>query len=292
MSVRLVLAALAALTFLGAAASKPVPGGEWATQCDDNDEWDKPGPPFRIHGNTYYVGTCGIAAILVTSPKGHVLIDSGTEAGAKVVAANIEKLGFRLADVKAMLMSHEHFDHVGGMAWLQAQSGAALVTSEAAAAVMRSGRPGPGDPQAALLPAMAPVGKVERAMPGGFAYAGRTVFWPVPSPGHTPGAMSWTWRSCEGRTCRWIVYADSLNPISAKGYRFSDHPEYVAAFRNALDKVAARKCDILITPHPGSSDMRARLQGKGLRDTSACKRFAATMRQRLDARLAEEQAAQ
>ncbi len=68
--------------------------GEWVNTCVDWDDWDKPSPPFRIFGNSYYVGTCGIAAILITSSDGHILIDGGTEAGADIIAENIKDLGF------------------------------------------------------------------------------------------------------------------------------------------------------------------------------------------------------
>ena len=90
-----------------------------AAVCKEWDDWDKPAPPVRIHANTYLVGTCGISAILIAGDEGHVLIDSGTEAGAELVAENIRQLGFRLGDIKYLLMSHEHFDHVGGLARLQ-----------------------------------------------------------------------------------------------------------------------------------------------------------------------------
>ncbi|MGH6728946.1 MAG: MBL fold metallo-hydrolase, partial [Sphingomicrobium sp.] len=89
-------------------------GPRWAAACKDNDKWDAPAPPVRIHGNSYYVGTCGIAAILITGNAGHVLIDGGTEQGADAIAENIRRLGFNLRDVKFLLHSHEHFDHVGG----------------------------------------------------------------------------------------------------------------------------------------------------------------------------------
>src|SRR5690606_33781549 len=121
------------------------PASEWAAACEDFDEWDKPGPPFRIFGNTYYVGTCGIASILVVSPDGHALVDSGTDEGAKVVLANIRKHGFDPRDVKVLLTSHEHFDHVGGIARLQAATGATIVTTPEAAAVLRSGKPSADD---------------------------------------------------------------------------------------------------------------------------------------------------
>jgi metallo-beta-lactamase class B len=104
-------------------------GPQWAAACGDSDEWDRPAPPVRIHGNTYLVGTCGISAILIAGEDGHVLIDAGTEAGAELVADNIRQLGFRLTDIKYLLISHEHFDHVGGIARLQQLTGATLVAS-------------------------------------------------------------------------------------------------------------------------------------------------------------------
>ena len=81
-------------------------------------------PPGPIHANTYLVGTCGISAILITGEDGHVLIDSGTEAGAELVADNIRQLGFSLRDIRFLLISHEHIDHVGGIARLQQLTGA------------------------------------------------------------------------------------------------------------------------------------------------------------------------
>ena len=94
------------------------PASEWVNSCTDWDDWDKAGPPYQIYGNTYYVGTCGISAILVTGDKGHILIDGATEAGADVIANNIRSLGFALSDIKLLLQSHEHFDHVAGLARL------------------------------------------------------------------------------------------------------------------------------------------------------------------------------
>src|SRR5918996_1969456 len=123
-------------------------GPAFAATCKDWDEWDKPAPPVRIHANTYLVGTCGISAILITGTEGHILIDGGTETGADLIAANIRRLGFKLGDVKILLHSHEHFDHVGGIGRLQQLSGAQLVASSAAAKVFETGTAGLGDPQA------------------------------------------------------------------------------------------------------------------------------------------------
>jgi metallo-beta-lactamase class B len=114
----------------------------------------------------------------------------------------------------------------------------------------------------------------------------------VSTPGHTPGALSWHWGSCDGGVCRRIVYADSLSPISRDDYRFSDHPDYVAAYRAGLAKLAALECDILLTPHPSASNMVERLAGRApLEDRDACARYAADIAKRLDERLEKEAAA-
>ncbi|HYI43183.1 MAG TPA: subclass B3 metallo-beta-lactamase, partial [Sphingomicrobium sp.] len=227
-----------------------IAGKAFDAACEHFDDWNKPAPPVRIHGNTYLVGTCGISAILVTGSAGHVLIDSGTDAGAAVVAENIRSLGFRLRDVKYLLHSHEHIDHVGGISTLQRLTGAQLVASPAAAAVFRTGAAGAGDPQAGMHPPF-PAARVDRVIfDGERVTLGNLTFTAVATPGHTPGALSWHWGSCDGGVCRRMVYVDSLNPISRDDYRFSDHPAYVAAFREGLAKLAAVECDILLTPHP------------------------------------------
>ncbi|MFZ1744273.1 MAG: subclass B3 metallo-beta-lactamase, partial [Pontixanthobacter sp.] len=262
----------------------------WTATCKDWDEWDKRAPPYRIHGNTYYVGTCGISAILVASEDGLILFDSGTEPGSHIVTSNIASLGYSIADVKAHFVSHEHFDHVGGMARLQMLSGAAIYTGWGAAPVIRSGKADPRDPQAASLPSMTPVPGEVRSVRGGenARFAGTTVT-AISTPGHTIGALSWQWNSCDEYGCVSIVYADSLSPVSSDGYRFSDHPELLAEYRAGLLRLAALDCDILLTPHPSASNMIGRLKGEApLVDSGGCKAYAAAIGERLDKRLAEE----
>jgi metallo-beta-lactamase class B len=264
---------------------------EWVNTCTDWDDWDKPGPPFRIHGDTWYVGTCGIAAILITGDDGHILIDGGTAAAAGSIAANIEALAFRVEDVKVLLQSHEHFDHVGGLAELQRRSGARLIASPAAAPVMASGKASADDPQFGMH-APFPAARVDAVLDGSLTVRlGALELQAIATPGHTPGALSWQWRSCDADGCASIVYADSLSPISSDNYRFSDHPEYVAAFRAGLERLSGADCTILLTPHPSASALRDRLApDAGLVDTAACRNYAAAVSARLDARLAEESA--
>lgn len=259
--------------------------------CKDWDDWDKPAPPVRIHGNTYLVGTCGISAILITGSEGDILIDAGTEAGADLIARNIRSLGFRLTDIKYLLHSHEHIDHVGGMARLQQLTGAQLVASPAAAAVFRTGAPGSGDPQVGMFPPFR-AARVDRIIHDGEEV--RTwdlALTAVATPGHTPGALSWTWTSCDGGVCRRMVYADSLTAVSRDGYRFTDHPAALAAFRASIARVAGLDCDILLTPHPSASGMLERLGGRApLENPNGCRDYAAKLTRQLDERLAKEAA--
>ncbi|WP_370030501.1 subclass B3 metallo-beta-lactamase [Qipengyuania mesophila] len=266
----------------------------WVERCTDFDEWDKPAPPFRIYGDTYYVGTCGISAILVVGgPEGDVLIDTGTEKGAEIVLANIRALGFDPRNVRSVFISHEHFDHVGGMARFQAATGAKVTASAPAAAVLRTGHVSVDDPQAGS--GHPPFSPVEDDALEVLDPEGRTItaagheFVPIATPGHTLGATSWTWEDCEGGECKRIVYVDSMNPISDDTYRFSDHPALLAAFRKGVADIAALDCDIVLAPHPSAAKMRERLLGEApLVDRSGCRAYAAAVAQRLDQRLAKE----
>ena len=265
------------------------PASDWVNSCSDWDKWDKAGPPYQIYGNSYYVGTCGISAILITGAGGHILIDGATAAGAEVIAANIRTLGFSLQDVKLLLQSHEHFDHVAGLAQLQQLSGAKLLASPVAAPVLSSGVVNAADPQAGMHEPF-PAARVDGLVTAGQQVPlGKLSLLPVATPGHTPGALSWQWTSCEAQQCKVLVYADSLSPVSSDSYRFSQHLSYLQAYRAGLDKLAALECHILLTPHPSASDMRTRLQSStGLIDANGCVVYSQAVKQRLQKRLTEE----
>ena len=266
-------------------------GPEWAAECGDSTDWDKPAPPVRIHGNTYLVGTCGISSILITGSTGHVLIDAGTEVGADLIAENIRWLGFKLTDIKYLLHSHEHHDHVGGMARMQQLTGATLVASEVATRVFATGNATADDPQFGVNDPFPSV-TVGRTVKDGDTVRMRDFeLVAMATPGHTPGALSWRWESCDGGVCRTMVYADSLSPVSRDDYKFSGHPAYLAAYRASIAKVAATRCEILLTPHPSASEMKERMTGKrALFDADGCRDYAAALTRRLDERLAKEKA--
>ncbi|WP_404480708.1 subclass B3 metallo-beta-lactamase [Novosphingobium sp. BL-52-GroH] len=261
-----------------------------AAACAGKDGWADPAPPARIFANTWYVGTCGISAILVTGDKGHVLVDAGVAKAAPLVLANIRRAGFDPRDVRWIVASHEHFDHVGALAALQRATGAKVAALPVQKAALESGKPSSEDPQAAGLDPIAPV-KVDRVLADGDdLVVGKLVVTAHATPVHAPGSTSWTWQSCTATfTCRMVAYADSTSTISSEGYRFTDHPDRIAAVRAALPLVAALPCDILLTPHPSQSAMMERFADtKPLVDAAACRAYVDAAQARFADRLAKE----
>lgn len=278
-----------AILLASAGASGGVDGATLAAACQGKDGWTDPAPPARVFGNVYDVGTCGVVALLVTSPQGHILIDVGLEAAAPLVAANIERLGYRLRDVRYILNGHEHYDHAGGIAEMQRRTGATLVARAAARRALETGTADPADPQLTILERY-PGARVGRVIgDGGRVTLGPLTLTAHATPAHAPGSTSWSWRSCEGTRCLNIVYGDSISAASSDEYRFSAHPAYVATFRSALAKVGALPCDLLVTPHPAVSRFFVRMSGaEPLVDPAGCRRYAETGERALDARLAKE----
>ena len=271
------------------AANGPATMEEWHAACDGKEGWSDPAPPVHIYGSVYNVGTCTITALLITSPKGHVLLDAATTEAAPHIAANIERLGFRLQDVRLIGASHEHHDHVGGLAEMQRLTGGIVMAMPAAFNTLETGVLDESDPQSELHAPFPGTGVGIILFDGNPLRAGPNVLRAYATPGHAPGSTTWSWRACERQRCVTIVYADSVTAVSADDYRFSEHGGYVAAFRNSLRIIGSLKCDLLITPHPGASNLIERLDGKGpLISEGQCKDYAARGAAALDARLARE----
>jgi metallo-beta-lactamase class B len=250
-------------------------------------EWRAERRPFRIFGNTYYVGTQGLSSILITSPSGHVLIDATLAENAPMIMDHIKTLGFRVEDIKLILNSHAHYDHAAGTAEMQRASGATVAASAWSAGVLEHGASPKDDPQFGILPDFAPVKNVRVIKDDEVLSVGPLRTTAHFTGGHTPGGTSWSWQSCEGDRCLEIVYADSQTPVSADGFLFSrsDGPDQ---FRRGLAVLERMRCDLLVTPHPGASGLFERVQSKTLVDSTACGRLAATARGALANRLKRE----
>ena len=259
-------------------------------------EWNQPQKPFKVFGNTYWVGTRGLGSVLITSPRGHILIDGALPESVPQIRDHIRELGFRLEDVRLLLNSHVHYDHAGGLGELQRLTGARVAASAPAAAVFAAGESGPDDPQYGVLPPNERLKNVDVVREGQLVKVAALLVAAHLTPGHTPGGTSWAWRSCEGPRCVDVVYADSLTAVSAAGYKYAGGP-MALAFDQAFKTLEGLRCDILLTPHPGASGMFEKLAARdggkadAFIDPNACKAYVATARTNLARRLAVEKGA-
>lgn len=291
-------------------------------KCDDCAAWNAPREPFRVYGNTYYVGTDGLTALLVTGETGHVLLDAGLAQSAPLIDANIRKLGFKTEDIKLILVSHGHFDHAGGVASIKRHTGAAVAASESTAQALRRGENTPDDPQFGFGKAFngfPPVSNVQALTDQMIIGVDKLAIVAYLIPGHAPGSTAYSWQSCspsrpqaataesrrsspdsqrakadENGKCLNMVYADSLTSPSAPGFKYGKRLE---EFRRSIEKVAALPCDIVLSPHPAFTQVdqklkrRAELNGRGpdpFIDSNGCRAYAADGLKRLEARIAEE----
>ncbi|NKF22025.1 subclass B3 metallo-beta-lactamase [Solimonas marina] len=283
-----------------ASSSADVATGDDTSSCQMCVLWNTPVDPFRIYGNTYYVGSRGLSSILVVTSQGLVLIDGGLPDTASMIATNIIALGYPLSAVKYILNSHAHYDHAGGIAELARESGARVVMSPWSADVLRHGHSGPADPQYGALPSFPSLSVVQTIEDDHAIQLGDVRFTVHYTAGHTPGGTSWTWRSCENDRCADMVYADSLTAVSAPGFRFSaatSYPQVLKDFERSFATISKLDCDILLTPHPEASAFwqrrEAQLDGSIANpyvEPGACKLYVDIARKKLQERLASEQA--
>src|SRR5258708_34912325 len=110
-------------------------------KCDSCEAWNGPREPFRVFGNTYFVGPAGLGAVLIASDEGHILLDGGLPQSAPLIDASIRKLGFRTEAIRLIVNSHAHYDHAGGIAALQRSSRATVAASLSGALAMKQGGP-------------------------------------------------------------------------------------------------------------------------------------------------------
>jgi metallo-beta-lactamase class B len=261
--------------------------------CALCESWNAPHEPFRLYGNTYYIGTAGLSSILIVSDSGDVLIDGDLTESAPQIAANIRALGFRPEDVKLILNSHAHFDHAGGLAELQHLTGAKVWASPSSARGLQAGNLGQEDPQYGTIRGFPPVESVSVVSDGQTLKLGTIAITAHFTPGHTPGGTSWTWDSCDGEKCFHVVYADSLSAIAAPRFRFN-RPPMIAEFQKSFGVLRSLPCDILLSPHPEASNLWARLERRekgdadALVDTTACGRYADQAQAAFEKRLVSE----
>jgi metallo-beta-lactamase class B len=240
--------AIAIAIALPAWAADATPARDWTAQ---RATWNRPAAPFRILGNLYYVGTEGLAAYLLTDPRGHILIDGGLPESAPLIAANIRALGFRLRDVRVLLINHAHFDHAGGLAELKRLSGAALAASAADRADLQAGRAAGRDDHDPF-----PAVHVDRTLVDGEEIrVGATVLKTLLTPGHTRGCTSWTYDTKEaGRKLR-VLFACSLTVAGQDLRGGKIYPDAVGDFRATFAKLRRLQPDVFLNFHAPVFDL-------------------------------------
>lgn len=253
--------------------------------------WNDPFPPFKVIGNIYYVGTTGVSSWLITTPRGHFLLDGGLPQTPPQIIANIQTLGFDIRDVKYLLNSHAHFDHAGGLAALQKATGATLAASAADRGVLETGRVGYGPTSDISVPPVR-VGRIvrdgDRLSLGGVSLIAHL------TPGHTPGCTSWSVdvRGDDGALhhaffhCSTTTGGQTLVPES--------YPGMIADYRATFAYMRKVDADIFLANHANFFDLadkRARqLAGDAgaFVDPAALQEFNAQSEQEFNAQLAKE----
>jgi len=216
-------------------------------------KWNTPTEPFKMIGNVYYVGTDGLASYLITSPQGNILVDTVMPESTAQIKASIEKLGFKIGDIKYLLNTHAHIDHTGGLAEMKQASGAQLVAGEADKPLLEGGYyPGAQEETALAFP---PV-KVDRTVrEGDTVTSGDVTLTAHETPGHSPGCTSWTFTVKDGDASRSVlIFCSATVALN----RLVPNPTYLGIvddYRKTFARAKEMKPDVLLAPHPEMYNM-------------------------------------
>ena len=237
--------------------------------AQDERSWSEPFPPHRIAGNLYYVGTRGLASYLITTPQGHVLINSGLQSSVPMIEASVKQLGFRFTDIKILLISHAHWDHNAGSALVKEKSGARYMVMEPDVAVTEDG--GKSDFFYANSPGSHyPPAKVDHVLHDGEQVKlGTAVLTAHLTPGHTKGCTTWTMKVNEGGKSYNVVIVGSVNVNS--GFQLvnnASYPRIADDYARTFAVLESLPCDIFLGAHGdyyGLETKYARLAREGAR---------------------------
>ena len=263
----------------------------------NDPSWTEPFPPFRIVGNLYYVGTKGLANYLITTPQGHILINSDLEANVPMIQASVEKLGFKFSDVKILLISHAHWDHNAGSAAIKRITGARHMVMEGDVSVVESG--GKSDFHYGSTPgSLYPATKVDRVLhDGDEVKLGGAELVAHLTPGHTKGCTTWTMKVTEGERTYNVVIIGSPNVND--GYRLvgkTSYPQIAEDYERTFRVLKSLPCDYFLGAHGNYFDMEAkyaRLRAVGSTvfiDPDGYKKYVADREQAFRTELARQRA--
>jgi metallo-beta-lactamase class B len=221
-------------------------------------DWYEPFPAHRVVGNVYYVGSKDLASYLITTPEGHILINSGFEQTVPLIRRSVESLGFKMSDVKILLASHAHSDHVAGHALAREMTGAKVFVMRGDDTVISSG----GEGQYFYSTSRWKPCPVDRVLDDGDEVTlGGVTLVARRTPGHTRGCTTWTWTVSEGGKDYRVVVIGSpnVNP----GFRLvdnKDYPEIADDYASTFKTLKSLPCDVFLGAHGGYYGMIAKYE--------------------------------
>ena len=219
---------------------------EWYAQF--SGAYSQPVAPFRIIGNIYYVGAANIASYLIATPQGHLLIDSGMTEMHDGIIGSVEQLGYAVSDIKILLASHAHFDHIEGHALMQRRTGAQVMAMTGDAEALESGH----DNSALGAIGWEPVPVARRLKDGDTVTLGGTTLRAIHAPGHTRGATIWmTGVEDDGRRYTVAFLTTTTPNPGVELFGNPRHERVVEDTRSTFRKLKAeREPDIVLVGHP------------------------------------------
>lgn len=248
-------------------------------------DWNKPFPPHKVIGNVYYVGTEQLATFLIVTPEGDIIINSDFESSVPVIRQSVEKLGFKMTDIKIILGSHAHGDHMEGDALLKELTGAQVMAMEQDVPALRAMKPGGKEH---------PIDRI--LQDGDTVSLGGTTLTANLTPGHTQGCTTWTFKTTEaGKSYDVLILCSiGVNP----GYVLvnnRDYPGIAGDYRKSFAKLRAMHADVFLGAHGsfyGLTEKYAKLQPGGPNpfvDETALPAYVDRMEAAFNARLREQQ---
>lgn len=269
----------------------------WGLFAQDDPDWTTPHAPYRVIGNVYYVGSKDLASYLITTPQGHILINSNLTSSVPLIRKSVEALGFRFSDVKILLISHGHFDHCAGSSLIKQLTGAKYMVMDRDVSVVESG--GRTDFQYGnSLSSRFPPTKVDRVLhDGDEVRLGDVVLVAHLTPGHTKGCTTWTMKVKDGGRLYNVVIVGSPNVNS--GYKLvgnTAYPTIAQDYELTFRTLKSLPCDVFLGAHGGYFEMESkypRLNAGGVNpfvDPGGYSSYVTEREQAFRAELAKQQA--
>lgn len=232
-------------------------------------EWSQSYEPFRIAGNLYYVGTYDLASYLIVTNKGNILINTGLTDSLPIIKDNIKKLGFKYQDIKILLLTQAHYDHLGSMADLKKETGAKLYVDQADADVLKSG--GKSDYEMGKYGVtFKPVNPDFILKDKDLVTLGNTKLMMLHHPGHTKGSCSYVFETKDNKRNYKVLIANMPTIIIDKKFsEVTTYPTIAKDYEYTLNAMKKLDFDIWVASHASQFGLHEKHKPKDRYNPSA-----------------------